>query len=225
MPKSNKDIATTIGSLRPDDSNYKNASVREMEQRWPLLKTMHPQKLEQTPVLSEEERQHWMGSPKTSVKKNRQVLSMPSATSSIKLAESLKKMAGLKTKLKTSSVQSKSLSDAVQGNILIANQIKSNPKTLQPEDLQKEMPSQIKPTVEVEMDAEDKKDVKTTRGILPTKSAKDKKARTSLEPDSASPDDKVKTLRGIFRRLGGKKVEPVIVSPVKSSVLKKLSKN
>ena len=87
------------------------------------------------------------------------------------------------------------------------------------------MPSQIKPTVEVEMDAEDKKDVKTTRGILPTKSTKDKKARTSLEPDSASPDDKVKTLRGIFRRLGGKKVEPVIVSPVKSSVLKKLSKN
>ena len=224
MPKSNKDIATTIGSLRPDDSNYKNASVREMEQRWPLLKTMHPQKLEQTPVLSEEERQHWIGSPKTSVKKNRQILSMPSATSSIKLAESLKKMAGLKTKLKTSSVQSKSLSDAVQGNILIANQIKSNTETKKPEELNKTALSQIKQSVKVEKDIEDKKDVKAPRSILPTKSSKDKNVITPMPSDSVTLVDEVKTLRGIFGRLSEKKVEPVLVSPVKSSVLKKLSK-
>ena len=224
MPKSNKDIATTIVSLRPDDSNYKNASVREMEQRWPLLKTTHPQKLEQTPVLSKEERQHWMGSPKTRVKKSKQILSIPSATSSIKLAESLRKMAGLKTKLKTSSVQSKSLKDAVQGNLLIDNQIKSNPETQKSEEFKSAALSQIKTTVKVEKDAEGKKDVKPPRSILPTKSAKDKKVTTIMELDSPPPVDKVKTLRGIFGRLGGKKVEPVLVSPVKSSVLKKLSK-
>lgn len=103
MFKSNKDTTQIFGSLGPDNANYQaevNTSVREAENRWPLLKITPPKKFDLTPNLSEEEKGRWLSSPKVKTENLKHVLSVQSSTSRDKMAESLKKMAGAKTKSK-----------------------------------------------------------------------------------------------------------------------------
>ena len=101
MLKSNKDTTQIFRSLGPDNANFKaavNASVREAEHRWPLLKITPPKKFDLTPNLSEEEKGRWLSSPIVKSENFKHALSVQSSTSKDKMAESLKKMAGTKTK-------------------------------------------------------------------------------------------------------------------------------
>lgn len=227
MPKSNKDVAKIFRSLGPDDSNSKiaiNPSVREMEQRWPLFKTTPPQKMDPTPALSEEERQHWLSSPKTRTENRKQTLSVISATSTDRLAESLRRMAGPKMKTEVNVGRSKLADGVAVAGPKAVTSIKLNLEDKKYEETKKT--TQLKKVVESENDIDVKRTVEIKKTATDKKSVLEKRVTPQLAPEPQRPDEEVKTLRSIFGRLSGKKVEqvPASLAPTKSSVLKKLNK-
>jgi hypothetical protein len=62
----------------------------EAEQRWPLFKAVAPKKAPHTPVLTEEEKNHWNNPEKSLAKERQPALSLPGL--SVKLAKSLNKI-------------------------------------------------------------------------------------------------------------------------------------
>jgi hypothetical protein len=235
MPKSSKDFAKIIKSLGPDDSKSKtviNASVREMEQRWPLLKTTPPQKLEQTPELTEEERHHWLSSPQTRAGNRKQVLSVSSVTSKEKLAESLRKMAGTKAKpqaiasINASVARPKPVERVAIAVPRVAAPVKSNVETKLNVDAK--TITQLKKVVEIERDSSVKQHTESSKFLDVKKPLMAKKAVPETAVSQPVTVAENKSLRGIFGRLSGKKIEAPTPPPqqplAKLSILKKLSK-
>ncbi len=232
MPKSNKDVAKIIKSLGPDDSKSKtviNASVREMEQRWPLLKTTPPQKLEQTPELTEDERHHWLSSPKTRAGGRKQVLSVPSGTSKEKLAESLRKMSGTKAKppvsvsVNVSAAPPKPVERVTIAETKVKAPVRPNVETKLYDDAKKI--AQLKKATDDESDNQDKPLIEPRKFLDIKKPLLAKKLALETIASQPATVAENKSLRGIFDRLSGKKIEPPPSAPLaKLSILKKLSK-
>jgi hypothetical protein len=227
MPKSIKEVVKIFRTLGPDDSNTKsavNASVRELEQRWPLFKTTPPQKMDQTPVLSEEEREHWLNSPKTRTENRKQMLSVVSATSTDRLSESLRKMARPKVKTGVNIGRSKTDDGVVIADLKAVSSIKLNLEDKNYTETKKT--TQFKKVIEAEIDIDTKKNVDIKKLATDNKSVLEKRSSPNLAPKPQTPADEVKTLRSIFGRLSTGKIEqaPPSLAPAKSSVLKKLNK-
>jgi hypothetical protein len=80
MPKSSEDLSALFRSLRPDESNFQesaNAVARDATQRWPLFKAVAPEKPQETPALSAQERQRWVSQEKPEVGGRKPALSLP----------------------------------------------------------------------------------------------------------------------------------------------------
>lgn len=80
MSKPSDDLSALFRSLRPDESVFKentSSGVRDAEQRWPLFKTVAPQKPQDTPALSEQERQRWRSQEKSASSTRKPALSLP----------------------------------------------------------------------------------------------------------------------------------------------------
>lgn len=226
MLKSNKDTTQIFRSLGPDNANFKtavNASVREAEHRWPLLKITPPKKFDLTPNLSEEEKGRWLSSSIVKTENFKHALSVQSSTSKDKMAESLKKMAG--TKIKSQPTPSKSKPMDVKTEVEVQ------------EGLQKQSSTEVKKTTKLKnVDAlkkiaEVKSEFEKVIGVEPRtlvevkKKPVKKKMEKMLSASTKAEAVENKSLRGIFDRLTGRKpvVLPPPTAPVKSSVLRKLS--
>lgn len=95
MPKPNDDLSALFRSLRPDESVFQEnttSSVRDAEQRWPLFKAVAPQKPQDTPALSAQERQNWVSQEKPVVGVRKPALSLPGLSD--KMSSGLGKMSG-----------------------------------------------------------------------------------------------------------------------------------
>ncbi len=93
MSKPSDDLSALFRSLRPDESVFQeNASsgAREAQQRWPLFKAVVPQKPQETPALTEQERQRWVSQEKSAVGTRKPALSLPGLSD--KMSMSLGKM-------------------------------------------------------------------------------------------------------------------------------------
>jgi hypothetical protein len=225
MPKSNNDTTQIFRSLGPDNSNFKaaaNATVREAEHRWPMLKSTPPKKLDQTPDLSQDEKAHWLSPKKTITEDRKHALSVPSATSKEKLAASLKKMAGSTIKSKPASIRSKSLdeNEIVGSKKAILKSISADVNKM----TEVKKIDQPKKLVEMQPVLEEKISIDTPK-VLEVKTSPVSKRAAKSTASSANTDGN-KSLRGIFDRLTAKQpvTQPAHVAPVKSSVLSKLSK-
>ncbi len=225
MFKSNKDTTQIFKSLGPDNANFKasvNASVREAEHRWPLLKITPPKKFDLTPNLTDEEKGRWLSPPILKTENLKQVLSVQSATSKDKMAESLKKMAGTKIKSKPTPSSSKSLDVKTKVEIQEVVKKQSTPEVKKMTELKK-IDASIK-LAEVKPEFEAQKGIDTETFVEVKRKPVKKKVEKMLESAQAETGEN-KSLRGIFDRLTGRKtvVLPPPNAPVKSSVLRKLS--
>ena len=93
MSKPSDDLSALFRSLRPDESVFQEnatSSVRDAQQRWPLFKAVAPQKPQDAPALTEEERQRWVSQEKPAVGARKPALSLPGLSD--KMSESLGKM-------------------------------------------------------------------------------------------------------------------------------------
>lgn len=93
MSKPSDDLSALFRSLRPDESvSRENTSsgVRDAEQRWPLFKAVAPQKPQDTPALSEQERQRWISQEKSAASARKPALSLPALSD--KMSKSLGKI-------------------------------------------------------------------------------------------------------------------------------------
>ena len=80
MSKPSDDLSALFRSLRPDESVFRentSSSVRDAEQRWPLFKAVAPQKPQDAPALSEQERQRWVSQEKSAASARKPALSLP----------------------------------------------------------------------------------------------------------------------------------------------------
>ena len=80
MPKPSDDLSALFRSLRPDESVFRentSSGVRDAEQRWPLFKAVAPQKPQDVPALSEQERQRWTSQEKSAASARKPALSLP----------------------------------------------------------------------------------------------------------------------------------------------------
>lgn len=93
MSKPNDDLSALFRSLRPDESAFQeNTSTvaRDAEQRWPLFKAVAPEKPQDTPALSAQERQRWVNQEKPQVGGRKPALSLPGLSD--KMSKGLDKM-------------------------------------------------------------------------------------------------------------------------------------
>lgn len=93
MSKPSDDLSALFRSLRPDESVFQestNTGVREAEQRWPLFKAVAPEKPQETPALSPQERQRWVNQDKPVVNGRKPALSLPGLSD--KMTKGLEKM-------------------------------------------------------------------------------------------------------------------------------------
>lgn len=227
MPKSNKDTTQIFRSLGPDNSNDKlaiNSSVREAEHRWPMLKSTPPKKFEQIPDLTDDEKIHWLSTKKTKSGGRKNALSVPSSTSNEKLAESLKKMAGATIKSKPVASRNKSL---------ITNEIVEIKKTVQTPSIagveevaELKKIAQIRKVAEIKPEFEEGRNIEAEKVLEVNNSPSSKRVAKLTATRVKTKVEASKSLRGIFDRLKGKQSEvvPAPATPVKSSVLSKLSK-
>jgi hypothetical protein len=219
MPKSSKDVANLFRSLAPDNAAFQptvNASVREAEQRWPLLKTTPPKKFDLTPELSDEERQHWLSAKRTKPENRKQALTVPSSVSKDKLAESLQKMAGSKVKTKVSVNRAK---PAIGKTITPAKAIPQANVSVASKKT-----TEVKKSVEINKIVEAKQGIEINKIVAIKKAVASKKMALSLPAIQENAVDGGKSLRGIFNRLTQKKSAVPEPMATKSSVLSKLSK-
>ena len=93
MSKPSDDLSALFRSLRPDESVFQEnatSSVRDAQQRWPLFKAVVPQKPQDAPALTEQERQRWVSQEKPNVDARKPALSLPGLSD--KMSKSLGKM-------------------------------------------------------------------------------------------------------------------------------------
>ena len=226
MLKSNKDTTQIFRSLGPDNANFKaavNASVREAEHRWPLLKITQPKKFDLTPDLSEEEKGRWLSSPKMKTENLKHALSVQSSTSKDKMAESLKKMAGTKTKSKPVPSRIKPMDVKTEVEVKEMVQTQSSTEIKKVTKLKKVAP--LKKIAEATPEFEEIKVVDTQNFVEVKRKPVKKKVAKLVSASAKAAVGESKSLRGIFDRLTGRKpvISPPPTAPVKSSVLRKLS--
>ena len=80
MSKPSDDLSALFRSLRPDESVFRedtSSGVRDAEQRWPLFRAVAPEKPQDTPALSEQERQRWTSQEKPVAGARKPALSLP----------------------------------------------------------------------------------------------------------------------------------------------------
>lgn len=95
MSKPSDDLSALFRSLRPDESVFQentSSGVRDAEQRWPLFKAVAPQKPQDAPALSEQERQRWASQEKPAAGTRKPALSLPGLSD--KMSKNLDKMSG-----------------------------------------------------------------------------------------------------------------------------------
>ncbi len=225
MLKTNKDTTQIFRSLGPDSANYQaavNASVREAEHRWPLLKITQPKKFDLTPNLSEEEKGCWLSPPKVKTEHLKHALSVQSSTSKDKMAESLMKMAGTKTKSQPTPSRVKPIDVKTEVELKKVSQTQPSTEVKKMTKLKKTAP--LKKIAEPNPAFDAIKDIDAQNFVEIKKQPVKKKVPKSVSTSTNAETDTSKSLRGIFDRLSGRK--PVVssspTSPVKSSVLSKL---
>lgn len=93
MSKPSDDLSALFRSLRPDESISQeniNTSARDAEQRWPLFKAVAPEKPQETPALSAQDRQRWAKQEMADVADRKPALSLPGLSD--KMSSGLDKM-------------------------------------------------------------------------------------------------------------------------------------
>lgn len=93
MSKPSDDLSALFRSLRPDESVFQEnatSGARDAQQRWPLFKAVAPQKPQDAPALTEQERQRWVNQEKPAVRARKPALSLPGLSD--KMSKSLDKM-------------------------------------------------------------------------------------------------------------------------------------
>ena len=93
MSKPSDDLSALFRSLRPDESvSVENAGAvtPKVEQRWPLLNAVAPEKPQDTPSLSAQERELWKSQEKPEGIRRKPALSLPGLSD--KMSKSLDKM-------------------------------------------------------------------------------------------------------------------------------------
>ena len=93
MSKPSDDLSALFRSLRPDEtiSQASTSTVaRDAEQRWPLFKAVAPEKPQETPALTAQERQRWVNQEKPEFSGRKPALSLPGLSD--KMSKGLDKM-------------------------------------------------------------------------------------------------------------------------------------
>ena len=95
MSKSSDDLSALFRSLRPDESVFTedtSSGMRDAEQRWPLFRAVAPQKPQDAPALSDQERQRWASQEKPVAGARKPALSLPGLSD--KMSKGLGKISG-----------------------------------------------------------------------------------------------------------------------------------
>ena len=99
MSKPNDDLSALFRSLRPDETIFQESTstvARDAEQRWPLFKAVAPEKPQETPALTAQERQRWVNQEKPEVSGRKPALSLPGLSD--KMSKGLDKMSAWSVK-------------------------------------------------------------------------------------------------------------------------------
>ena len=93
MSKPSDDLSALFRSLRPDETTSQERTstvTRDAEQRWPLFKAVAPEKPQETPALTAQERQRWVNQERPEVSGRKPALSLPGLSD--KMSKGLEKM-------------------------------------------------------------------------------------------------------------------------------------
>ena len=99
MSKPSDDLSALFRSLRPDETSSQASTstvARDAEQRWPLFKAVAPEKPQETPALTAQERQRWVNQEKPGVSERKPALSLPGLSD--KMSKGLDKMSAWSVK-------------------------------------------------------------------------------------------------------------------------------
>ena len=99
MSKPSDDLSALFRSLRPDETIFKASTgtvARDAEQRWPIFNAVVPEKPQQTPPLTAQERQRWVNQEKPEVSGRKPALSLPGLSD--KMSKGLDKMSAWSVK-------------------------------------------------------------------------------------------------------------------------------
>jgi hypothetical protein len=242
MSKPSDDLSALFRSLRPDESAFKeniSSGVRDAEQRWPLFKTVAPQKPQDPPALSEQERQHWKSQEKSAASARKPALSLPALSDKMskglgKISEqAVRNIAAVRPAVRWESPEH--IAEGAAGHSALQTSEQPRTASAEPAPLTSKpvnrAPMAVKALPEVlatggrtGVDLFDKKPAPTAPALMSVQSAQMLKIPEMSAHDAPAAGRSDESLKSIFSRLEAKPEVEVKPAVKRSSFLDRLGK-